>query len=495
MSTMKIAPALTPVLPVIFLAVMIAVTNWIDILRKKGSTSAAYPMSLLTTLVLAAWCAVLAGASDATHYLFSNLVVLDPMAYILMSGCAIALFATLVYSRQYVRDRELDTGEFYMLALFTLLGQFVMISGNNFLTLYLGLELLALSSYALVALRRLSGQSSESAMKYFVLGALASGFLLYGISMLYGATGSLELREVFAAIATGRINTMILVFGVVFVVAGLAFKLGAAPFHMWIPDIYQGSPTAVTLLIAGAPKLAAFALVLRLLVEGLLPLAFDWQNMLVILAVLSLAVGNLTAIAQTNLKRMLAYSTISHMGFMLLGFLSGVVGGSAEGAPAAYSSAMFYALTYVLTTLGTFGMVMLFARKGFEAEELADMRGLSKKSPWFAFLMLIMMFSLAGLPPTVGFYAKLAVLSAVVNAGMTWLAVVAVLFSLIGAFYYLRVIKLMYFDEPADTQPVQATFGFRSLMSVNGLLVLLLGIFPADLMRLCYEAIRASLAA
>lgn len=493
MSTMKIAP----MLPVIFLAVMIAVTNWIDILRpgsgKAPAKSVAYPMSLLTTLVLAAWSAVLAAGKE-THYLFSNLVVVDPMAYVLIAGCALALFVTLVYSRQYVRDRALDTGEFYMLALFTLLGQLVMITGNNFLTLYLGLELLSLSSYALVGLRRLSGQSSESAMKYFVLGALASGMLLYGMSMLYGATGSLELREVFAAIASGRINTMVLVFGVVFVVAGVAFKLGAAPFHMWIPDIYQGSPTAVTLLIAGAPKLAAFALALRIFVEGLLPLAFDWQNMLIVLAVLSLAIGNLAAIAQTNLKRMLAYSTISHMGFMLLGLLSGVAGGSAQGASAAYGSAMFYALTYVLTTLGTFGMVMLFARKGFEAEELADLRGLSKKSPWFAFLMLIMMFSLAGLPPTVGFYAKLSVLSAVVNAGQTWLAVVAVLFSLIGAFYYLRVIKLMYFDAPADSEALQAGAGFRSLLSVNGVLVLLLGIFPADLMRLCYQVIQTSLA-
>ncbi len=489
MQTLKFAP----MLPVIFLAVMIAVTNWIDILRPKGSKSAAYAMSLLSTLVVSVWCAVLAGGGE-TYYLFSNLVVVDPMAYVLISACAIALLVTLVYSRQYVIDRGLDTGEFYMIALFTLLGQMVMITGNNFLTMYLGLELLSLSSYALVALRRQSSQSSESGMKCFVLGALASGFLLYGISMLYGATGSLELREVFTAIATGRINKMILVFGVVFVVAGMAFKLGAAPFHMWIPDIYQGSPTAVTLLIAGAPKLAAFALALRVLAEGLLPLAFDWQNMLVILAVLSLAVGNITAIAQTNLKRMLAYSTISHMGFMLLGLLSGVTGGSAQGAAAAYGSSMFYALTYVLTTLGSFGIILLLARKGFEAEELNDLRGMSKRSPWFASLMLIMMFSLAGLPPTVGFYAKLAVLSAVVDAGMTWLAIVAVLFSLIGAFYYLRVVKLMYFDQPTDNEPVNATFGLRSILTVNGLLVLLLGLFPADLMRVCYDAIRVSLA-
>ncbi|NSX05918.1 NADH-quinone oxidoreductase subunit NuoN [Cupriavidus gilardii] len=482
------------VAPIIFLAIAIAAVNWIDLARGKSRSSVAYPLSLLITLVLTVWFGLNA-ASGETHYAFSNLAVIDPMANVLSSFSALALFVTLVYTRRYLGDRDLYAGEFYMLALFTLGGQIVMITGNNFLTLYLGVELLSLSSYALVALRRDSRVTSESAMKYFVLGALASGFLLYGMSMMYGATGSLNLGEVFRVVESGRVNTTMLAFGVVFLVAGLAFKLGAAPFHMWIPDIYQGSPTAVTLLIAGAPKLAAFAMTLRILVEGLLPLAVDWQIMLSVLAVVSLAIGNLTAIVQSNLKRMLAYSTISHMGFLLLGMLSGVAGGQTDGAASAYGSAMFYAVTYVLTTLGTFGIILLRTNKGFEAETLEDMRGMSRKNPWFALLMLVMMFSLAGIPPTVGFYAKLAVLEAVVAAGMSWLAVVAVLFSLIGAFYYLRIVKLMYFDVPAGEEVLEASGGLRSLLSLNGLVIVVLGIFPAALMNLCYQVVRTTLGA
>jgi NADH-quinone oxidoreductase subunit N len=482
-----------PLWPIVFLSVMVAVIQLADVFRKKESESPAYCLSIFTTLALTVWFAVQASSGE-THYVFSNLAVFDPMAQVLSSFCSLALLVTFVYTRRYLADREMYNGEFYILALFTLLGQVVMISGNNFLTLYLGLELLSLASYALVALRRRSNVSSESGMKYFILGALASGLLLYGMSMLYGATGSLDLGEVFRAINTGNINKTILVFGVVFVVAGLAFKLGAAPFHMWVPDVYQGSPTAVTLLIAGAPKVAAFAMTLRILVEGLLPLAFDWQKMLIVLAVASLAIGNITGVVQTNFKRLLAYSTVSHMGFLLLGMLSGVSAGKPDLTAQAYSASMFYAITYVLTALGAFGVILLLARKGYEAEEIADLKGLSKKSPWFALLMLFMMMSLAGLPPTVGFYAKLSVLGAVVDAGMSWLAIVAVLFSLVGAFYYLRVIKVMYFDAPTDEGPVEATFGLRSLLSVNGLLVLVLGIFPASLMGLCYQAIRLTLA-
>jgi NADH-quinone oxidoreductase subunit N len=295
-------------------------------------------------------------------------------------------------------------------------------------------------------------------------------------------------------VESGRVNTTMLAFGVVFIVAGVSFKLGAAPFHMWIPDIYQGSPTAVTLLIAAGPKVAAFALIMRLLVEGLLPLATDWQTMLVVLSIASLIIGNLTAIVQTNLKRMLAYSTISHMGFILLGMLSGVVANKADGAANAYSASMFYSITYMLTTLGTFGLILIRTRKGFEAETLDDLKGMSRRHPWFALLMLVMMFSMAGIPPTVGFYAKLAVLQAVVKSGMTWLAVLAVVFSLIGAFYYLRVVKLMYFDAPAGEEPLEASMGLRSVLSLNGLAVILLGLFPAALMNLCYQAIRATLA-
>jgi len=364
-----------------------------------------------------------------------------------------------------------------------------MISGSNFLSIYLGLELMSLSLYALVAMRRDSAAATEAAMKYFVLGAMASGFLLYGMSMLYGATGSLDLIEVTRAASSGGINPTVLVFGVVFVVAGLAFKLGVVPFHMWVPDVYQGAPTAVTLLLGGAPKLAAFAICFRLLVEALLPLAFDWQQMLTVLAVLSMAIGNITAIAQTNIKRMLAYSTISHMGFMLLGLLAGVVDGNLFSAANAYSSALFYSITYVMTTLGTFGVIMLLARSGFEAENMDDFKGLNQRSPWFAGVMLVLMLSLAGIPPLMGFYAKLSVLQAVLGTGQVWLAVVAVLFSLIGAFYYLRVIKLMYFDEPQDSAQIVAHLDVRVLLSLNGMAVLVLGLWPGLLMNATTTAI------
>ena len=353
---------------------------------------------------------------------------------------------------------------------------------------------MALSLYALVALRRDHAISTEAAMKYFVLGALASGFLLYGISMLYGATGSLDLTEVAKVVASGTVNKPALIFGVVFVVAGLAFKLGAVPFHMWVPDVYQGAPTAVTLLLGGAPKLAAFAICFRLLVEGLGSLAVDWQQMLTVLAVLSMAIGNITAIAQSNIKRMLAYSTISHMGFMLLGLLSGVSAGSTSFSADAYSSAMFYSVTYVLTTLGTFGVIMLLARAGFEAENLDDFKGLNRRNPWFAFVMLILMFSLAGIPPMVGFYAKLAVLQAVLHTQQVWLAVTAVVLSLVGAFYYLRVVKLMYFDEAADNALIVANADMRFALSVNGIAILALGLLPGTLMHACFSAISKTLA-
>jgi NADH-quinone oxidoreductase subunit N len=397
-------------------------------------------------------------------------------------------------------------GEYYVLALFSLLGQMVMISGNNLLIIYLGLELMSLALYALVALRRDNNSSTEAAMKYFVLGALASGFMLYGISMIYGATDSLNLTQISNAAAASTVKThLILIFGLVFIVAGLAFKLGVVPFHMWVPDVYQGAPTAVTLLLGGAPKLAAFAITYRLLVEGLSPLIVDWQQMLMVLAVLSIAIGNITAIAQTNLKRMLAYSTISQMGFMLLGLVSGVadrnVALAATAYPPevldsvvnAYSASMFYSITYVMTTLGTFGMILFLSRSGFEAETIDDLKGLNKRSKWFAFIMLLFMFSLAGIPPLMGFYAKLSVLEAVVNSGQIWLAVVAVLFSLIGAFYYLRIVKVMYFDEPTDQNPILANMDMRIVLSVNGLLVLILGVMPGSLLFRCVAAIKSTI--
>lgn len=330
-------------------------------------------------------------------------------------------------------------------------------------------------------------------MKYFVLGALASGLLLYGMSMIYGATGTLEITGVAERLYMGQINKTILVFGLVFLISGIAFKLGVVPFHMWIPDVYHGAPTAVTLFIASATKLAAFAIVIRMLVNGLIVLAQDWQMMLIILSVLSMAIGNLAAIAQTNLKRMLAYSAISHMGFMLLGLVTGVVGGDARFALNAYSSSMFYVITYVLTSAGTFGMILLLARSGFEADEIDDFKGLNKRSPWFAAVMMMMMFSMAGVPFFVGFFAKLSVLQAVVAAGYLWLALAAVFFSLIGAFYYLRIVKIMYFDEPADMTPIRAPVDMKVLMSANGLAVALLGVFPQALMSLCAYSLLRSL--
>lgn len=488
---------LLPALPEIFLTIAASAILMIDLFLSDARRHISYLLSLLA-IAVCAWISFSDLTAGTTIYTFSNMFVSDPMANLLKVVCYAAVALTLIYSRRYVTERGMLSGElggeFYVLALFALLGQMIMISGNNFLVIYLGLELMSLSLYALVALRRDHTQSAEGAMKFFVLGALSSGFLLYGISMLYGATGSLDLTEVAKAAASPVLDKNILVFGVVFLVAGLAFKLGAAPFHMWVPDVYQGAPTAVTLLLGAAPKLATFAICMRLLVEGLLPLAIDWQQMLTVLAVLSMAVGNLAAIAQTNLKRMLAYSAISHMGFMLLGLLSGVVNGNIFSAANAYSSAMFYMITYVFTTLGTFGVIMLLARAGFEAENIEDFKGLNQRSPWFAFVMLLLMFSLAGIPPVMGFFAKLSVLQAVLGTGQIWLAVVAVLFSLIGAFYYLRVVKVMYFDEPRDAVKIAPTSDMAVALSINGVLVLLLGLLPGPLMTACANAIVKTLA-
>ncbi len=455
------------------------------------------PTFLLTMLALGVLTVVsaLQWKNGVVGSTFNGLYVTDELSHLLKIASYIAVAATLVYGRVYAQVRDmLRGGELYVLTLFALLGQMVMISSGNLISIYLGLELMSLALYALIALRRDNVVATEAAMKYFVLGALASGFLLYGMSMVYGATGHLDLGEVAKVIAAGKAEKLALVFGIVFLVSGLAFKLGAVPFHMWVPDVYQGSPTAVTLILGAAPKLAAFAITLRLLVDGLHGLAADWQPMLMILAVLSLAIGNLTAIAQTNFKRMLAYSTISHMGFVLLGLMSGSVEGKPDLSSAAYGASLFYMLTYVLTTLASFGIVLLLSRQGFECEHIDDLKGLNRRSPWHAAIVLLLMFSLAGIPPLVGFYAKLAVLQALISAGHVTLAVIAVLFSLIGAFYYLRVVKVVYFDEPAaDAAPMVATCGQRGVLSVNGALILILGILPGGLMALCVQAIRSSL--
>lgn len=485
--------------PEIVLLTMACVIALVDLGVHSSRRTGTYVLTMLTLAVVATLQAMYASSGN-TFYGFGNMVVSDAMGNWLKCFATVAMMITLVYGRPYAADRDmLRGGEMFTLSMFALLGMFIMISGNNFLVIYLGLELLTLSSYALVALRRDNATATEAAMKYFVLGAMASGFLLYGLSMVYGATGSLDIGQVFKAINAGQIKHQVLVFGLVFVVAGLAFKLGVVPFHMWIPDVYQGAPTAVTLMIGGAPKLAAFAITIRLLVDGLLPLAIDWQQMLAVLAIGSLLVGNLAAIAQTNLKRMLAYSTISQMGFVLLGLMSGVINGNVDATAVenAYSASMFYVVTYVLTTLAAFGVILLLAREGFESEEISDFAGLNQRSPLYAGVMAVCLFSMAGIPPLVGFYAKLSVLQALVASGQSLyiaMAVFAVVMSLIGAFYYLRVVKVMYFDAPLTASTVSAPVDVRVVLTVNGALILGLGLLPGGLMTLCADAVVRALA-
>nr|WP_081933781.1 NADH-quinone oxidoreductase subunit NuoN [Massilia sp. 9096] len=499
-TTATAAMNMAPVSAEIFLVVASCAILLVDMFLKEGQRTLTYILSLLTLV----GCAVITYgdfAAGTTTYTFYNMFVSDPMANLLKLFTYLAVGITLVYSRQYAGERGMMSGnmggEFYVLALFTTLGQMIMISGNNMLPIYLGLELMSLSLYALVAMRRDHAISTEASMKYFILGSLASGFMLYGISMIYGATGSLDITTIYKLVSANAANHTILVFGLVFVVAGMAFKLGAVPFHMWVPDVYQGAPTAVTLLLGAAPKLASFAMMLRILVEGLLPMAFDWQQMLLALAVLSLVIGNLTAIAQTNLKRMLAYSTIAQLGFVLLGMMAGVVGArdaaNAANAAVAYSASMYYVITYVLTTLGSFGLIMMLARSGFEAEEISDFKGLARRSPWYAIVMTVLMFSLAGVPPMMGFMAKWAVLDAVMNTGQVWLAIVAVMASLVGAFYYLRVVKTIWFDDATDVSPISAPMDMRVVLSLNGILVVLLGVLPGSLLAGCLNAMKATL--
>ncbi|HQY45804.1 MAG TPA: NADH-quinone oxidoreductase subunit NuoN [Usitatibacteraceae bacterium] len=478
-SLATLAPAIPEMALLAFVSVMLVGDLFVSE-RGRHVTFWFAVASLLGTAVLAAQM-----VGSPTVVTFSGMFVADPLSQVLKVAALLAVAVTLVYGRVYLQLRDLLRGEFLSLTLFATLGMMVMISAHHFLTLYLGLEILALSLYAMVALQRESVRATEAAMKYFVLGALASGMLLYGMSMLYGATGSLDIARVATALGTAGASRTLAVFGLVFVVAGIAFKLGAVPFHMWVPDIYHGAATPATLLIGSAPKIAAFAFVLRLLAQALGGMGSDWQQMLAILAAASIGLGNLVAIAQTNLKRMLAYSTISHMGFLLLGILAGTDNG--------YSSAMFYVLTYVLMTLGAFGMILILSRAGFEAEELEDFRGLNRHSRWYAFVMLVIVFSLAGIPPAVGFLAKLAVLQAAWEAGFGGLVVFAVLMSVVGAFYYLRLVKLMYMDEPAGEITIAPRRDMRVLLSANALAVLALGIVPAPLMDLCARAITASL--
>jgi NADH-quinone oxidoreductase subunit N len=485
-------PILLPAYPEIWLLLMASVILVVDLFLPEDSRrSVVYWLSLATLAGCAVLTVLAVQATDGqVAHTFGDMFVADLMAHTLKFLSYVAVAACFVYSRRYLADRDMLRGEYFVLALFALLGMMVMISASHLLVLYLGLELMSLCLYSMVALNRDSAVSTEAAMKYFILGALASGLLLYGMSMLYGATGTLNIEQMAQTIAAGKANKVVLVFGLVFVVAGLAFKLGVVPFHMWIPDVYQGAPNAMTLFIGSAPELAAFAMAIRLLVNGLVDLAVDWQQMLLIMSVLSMALGNLAAIAQTNIKRMLAYSAIAHMGFMLLGLLAGVVGGNLLSAPEAYSAAMFYAIVYVLMSLGAFGVVLALSRAGFEAEEITDFRGLNQRAPWYAFLMLLVMFSLAGIPPLAGFYAKLVVLVAAVKAGQIALAVFAVIMSLIGSFYYLRIVKVMYFEAPETDAPIEVGLDMRVLLSANGLAVLVLGVMPGPLMTLCLAAIQ-----
>jgi NADH-quinone oxidoreductase subunit N len=473
---------LTPALPEVTLLVAACVVLVVDLFVPDSQRRISYwltQLGLLTT----AWFSLYV-FHETPIRAFGNAFVADALADLLKFFSCITVVLTLLYSRVYLTARGLFRGETFVLTMFALLGMMVMISAAHFLTLYLGLELMSLSLYALVALQRDSNVAVEASMKYFVLGALASGLLLYGMSMIYGATGSLEINQVAVAVFSGHANRLILAFGLVFVVSAIAFKLGAVPYHMWIPDVYEGAPTAITLFIGAAPKLAAFAFAIRLLVGSLAAMWFDWQGMLVVLSVLSMIAGNVIAIAQSNIKRMLAYSTIANMGYMLLGFLTANVNG--------YSAAMFYTIVYVLTTLASFGMVLLLSRSGFEADKLDDFKGLNQRSPWYALMMLLVMFSLAGIPPTVGFYAKFAVFEAAVDVGLVWLVVIAVITSVIGAFYYLRIVKTMYFDDPVDQAPLESRFDTRVLLSLNGLALLFFGVFPQQLMGMCVVALTRS---
>jgi NADH-quinone oxidoreductase subunit N len=476
-------------LPEIVMLSMAMVILILDLFLNKNNRIIIYGLTQAT--LLAAAYLVLSLNAFAIDVAYSGMFISDPISDVLKLATLIGAMIMLVYTRHYMVVRNLFSGEYYALLLFATVGMMVMISGYNLMTIYVGLELLSLCVYAMVALDRDNAKATEAAMKYFVLGALASGMLLYGMSMVYGITASLDIATIATRLREahehnpGIINNPVLALGLVFIVSGLAFKFGAVPFHMWVPDVYQGSPTSITMLIASIPKFAGFAMALRLLVFGLYLLIGDWQDMLLIMAIFSIAIGNITAIAQTNLKRMLAYSTISHIGFLLLGIMSGTLNG--------FASSMFYICAYVLMTLAGFGMILLLSRKGHEAEELDDLKGLNKRSPWAAFLMLITMFSMAGVPPTIGFYAKFTVLQAALHEGFVWVVVFAVLMAAIGAFYYLRVIKLMYFDEPTDTAAITAPLDMKMVLSLNALALLVIGLMPQGLLELCGVAIMSSL--
>lgn len=479
-------PNFVPAYPEMFLLAGACFVLLADLFVSDKNRFITYLMAQIVLLVTAGL--VLSNFGSATVTTFSDMFVLDPMAQVLKLALILVTVGVFVYSRDYLRDRQMYRGEYFTLGLFAVLGMMIMVSAKTMLLIYLGLELLSLSMYALVAFRRDDGRASEAAMKYFVLGAIASGMLLYGMSIIYGVTGSLHLDHIAIYMSSNPVMQNVgLLLGLAFIIVGLGFKLGAVPFHMWVPDVYDGAPTAVTMFLGTAPKIAAFAMIIRLLAEGLGDMVQGWQQILAVLAALSVLVGNIIAIAQTNIKRMLAYSTISHMGFVLMGILAGTQTG--------YAASMFYIITYAIIAMGGFAVIILLSRDGKEADQLDDLKGLSTSHPWTAFMMMLFLFAMAGVPPTVGFYAKLSVITAVVDVNIIWLAVFAVVMSVIGAYYYLRAIKLMYFDKPDDLTTVsdKTQLDFSLLLSVNGLAVLLLGILPGALMSLCLHAIQASL--
>ncbi len=448
-------------------------------IRDDSSRSITY-ISAQTALIIVI-CLLIYRHTGSTTLGFGNSFISDPMSIALkLYICSITVII-FIYSQDYLKTHGLIKGEYYVLGLFAVLGMMIMVSAHSLLTVYLGLELLSLSLYAMIAMHRTSDKAIEAAIKYFVLGALASGMLLYGISIIYGITGTLTLNLIAEQINLAPDSRIYFIYGMIFIIIGIAFKLGAAPFHMWLPDVYQGAPTSVTLFISAAPKIAAFAMAIRLLVNGLLPLADDWRSILILLAVLSMGLGNIIAISQTNIKRMLAYSTIAHAGFILLGLIA--------GNPAGFAGGMFYVLTYALMSMGAFGIIILLGNKGFEADNLDDFKGLAQRNPWFSFIMMCLMFSMAGVPPFVGFWAKWFVLKELVASGLIWLAAVAVGLSIIGAFYYLRIIKLMYFDAPLKTTRLRSSQGMEWILSLNGLAILILGLIPNTLMVVCISAL------
>jgi len=469
---------LAPEIVLLTMACIILILDTVIVDEDKALTYWFTQATLAVVAFLVVWL------SPATETIaFSGHFVTDPMSVVLKAAIALVSLVVFFYSYDYLKKHEIIRGEYFVLGLFAVLGMMIMVSAASLLTIYLGLELLSLSLYAMVAMHKHPVTASEAAMKYFVLGAMASGMLLYGISMLYGVTGVLDLQGISSYIAqNGDANSsLLLVFGLVFIIVGVAFKLGAVPFHMWVPDIYEGAPTAVTLFISSAPKIAAFAMTFRLLADGMQPLLADWQGMLMVLALLSMATGNVIAIAQTNIKRMLAYSTIAHVGFFLLGMIS--------GTPNGYAGSMFYILIYAIMSMGSFGMIILLGRKGMEADSLNDFKGLARRSPWYAFIMLILMFSMAGVPPLAGFWSKWFVVKEVIASGNVLLASIAVIFSVIGAFYYLRVVKLMYFDEPENMIAFKGSQQMRFILSLNGIAVLLIGFMPGMLMGLCLKVL------